>query len=75
MILNCRLCNSADLKYLYSVGNNNKFDYYRCNNCGLVNLDLEGLDFAEQGAFMDAKITSSCNPVVIIALESLDNCL
>ena len=44
---NCRLCESADLKYLYSVGHNDAFDYYRCKNCGLVNLDLEGLDFSD----------------------------
>ena len=45
--MNCRLCNSDDLKYLYSVGYKDRFNYYRCKNCGLVNLDLEGLDFAE----------------------------
>jgi SAM-dependent methyltransferase len=45
--MNCRLCNSPELNYLYSVGNDDKFDYYRCKNCGLVNLDLTGLNFSE----------------------------
>ena len=45
--MNCRLCGSPDLKYLYSVGYKDKFDYYRCKSCGLVNLDLRGLNFAE----------------------------
>lgn len=42
---NCRLCGKSELKYFYSVGQNDAFNYYRCCNCGLVNLDLEGLDF------------------------------
>ena len=45
--MNCRLCDSSELRYLYSVGYQDKFDYYRCKNCGLVNLDLRGLDFQE----------------------------
>jgi 2-polyprenyl-3-methyl-5-hydroxy-6-metoxy-1,4-benzoquinol methylase len=41
----CRLCAGEDLEFYYHQGNDGRFRYYRCANCGLVNLDLSaGLD-------------------------------
>jgi len=43
--MNCRLCESDKLKLYFTTGYNNEFIFYRCSNCGLVNLDLsKGLD-------------------------------
>lgn len=42
--MNCRLCDSTELKYFYAAGYKDRYRYYRCTHCGLVNLDLEGLD-------------------------------
>src|SRR4030042_5015314 len=43
----CRICNCKKLKLFYCQGNNNQFRYYKCKNCGLVNLDLTGLEITE----------------------------
>jgi SAM-dependent methyltransferase len=41
----CRLCSSGRLELYYRQGNEGQFRYYRCADCGLVNLDLvAGLD-------------------------------
>ncbi len=41
----CRLCSGEELKLYYCQGRDDRFRYYRCDGCGLVNLDLgEGLD-------------------------------
>jgi SAM-dependent methyltransferase len=41
----CRLCSSEALELYYRQGNDGRFRYYKCADCGLVNLDLSaGLD-------------------------------
>ncbi len=41
----CRLCTGKELELYYCQGRDDRFRYYRCAGCGLVNLDLrEGLD-------------------------------
>jgi 2-polyprenyl-3-methyl-5-hydroxy-6-metoxy-1,4-benzoquinol methylase len=41
----CRLCEGRDLALYYTQGNDGRFRYYRCESCGLVNLDLsQGMD-------------------------------
>lgn len=42
--MNCRICNSDELKLFYEQGDRNQFRFYKCKNCGLVNLDLIGLN-------------------------------
>jgi len=44
--MQCRLCNNSDLTLYYHQGNKQQFHYYKCSNCGLVNLDLSNLDIA-----------------------------
>jgi SAM-dependent methyltransferase len=38
----CRLCDCADLRLFYTLGNEAQFRYYRCTQCGLANYDLAG---------------------------------
>ncbi|KPK87686.1 MAG: hypothetical protein AMS27_01765 [Bacteroides sp. SM23_62_1] len=45
--MHCRICKSNELTLFYSIGDNNQFKYYKCEKCGLVNLDLTGLKIAE----------------------------
>lgn len=45
--MKCRVCGSANLKYYYSMGSEGQFKYYKCNNCGLVNVDLENVKLLE----------------------------
>jgi 2-polyprenyl-3-methyl-5-hydroxy-6-metoxy-1,4-benzoquinol methylase len=41
----CRLCGSRDLVLHYTQGNDDRYRYYKCRHCELVNLDLSaGLD-------------------------------
>jgi len=41
----CRLCNESDLTLYYTLGSDDRFKYYKCPNCMLVNYDLAtGLD-------------------------------
>lgn len=41
----CRLCGSDALRLYYRQGNDLRFHYYKCDRCGLVNLDLaHGMD-------------------------------
>jgi len=41
----CRLCDSDALRFYYAQGNDGRFRYFRCDDCGLVNLDLSaGMD-------------------------------
>lgn len=44
--MHCRLCESDRLRLYYSQGADEKFNFFRCDNCGLVNLDLTGIDSA-----------------------------
>jgi len=45
--MRCRVCESENLKLYYTQGHENQFRLYRCGVCGLVNLDMEGLDLLE----------------------------
>jgi 2-polyprenyl-3-methyl-5-hydroxy-6-metoxy-1,4-benzoquinol methylase len=52
--MNCRLCSSDSLNLFYVQGYNDQFNYYKCKNCGLVNLDLDNLNIIEnQQQFAD----------------------
>jgi SAM-dependent methyltransferase len=39
--MECRVCNGIDLEFFYDQGRTKQFRFYRCINCGLVNLDLD----------------------------------
>ncbi len=43
----CRVCNSNELKFFYKQGSSGQFKFYRCNNCSLVNLDLDSVSIVE----------------------------
>lgn len=45
--MTCRLCNSSKLSLYYTQGNKGQFKLYKCGNCGLVNLDLDGIDITQ----------------------------
>lgn len=45
--MNCRVCNSSELDLYYALGSNNQYHYYKCSNCKLVNLDLDGIKLSE----------------------------
>lgn len=43
--MECRLCESDQLKLYYTQGNNYQFKFYKCDRCLLVNLDMsQGFD-------------------------------
>lgn len=44
MFMICRLCKGTDLNFYYSQGSKNEFHFYKCNHCGLVNLDISNLN-------------------------------
>ncbi len=39
--MKCRLCGNDQLRLYYVEGYNDKYKYYKCSCCGLVNLDLD----------------------------------
>jgi 2-polyprenyl-3-methyl-5-hydroxy-6-metoxy-1,4-benzoquinol methylase len=39
--MECRVCNGKDLEFFYDQGRTKQFRFYRCRNCGLVNLDMD----------------------------------
>jgi len=43
----CRVCNGNDLSFFYEQGFSGQFKFYRCNNCCLVNLDLDHIGIVE----------------------------
>jgi SAM-dependent methyltransferase len=45
--MKCRVCDSENLKLFYTQGHEDQFRLYRCGVCGLVNLDMEGLNLLE----------------------------
>lgn len=45
--MKCRVCKNPDLKLYYIQGDQNQFMYYKCPQCGLVNLDLENMKITE----------------------------
>lgn len=45
--MKCRVCNSENLSLFYVQGFKDQFRYYKCGNCHLVNLDLDGLEIIE----------------------------
>lgn len=42
--MECRLCQNETLNLFYEQGHKNQFKYYKCQACGLVNIDLKNLD-------------------------------
>lgn len=43
--MDCRLCGSDDLTLYYYQGDDNQYNFLKCNNCSLVNYDIsQGLD-------------------------------
>jgi 2-polyprenyl-3-methyl-5-hydroxy-6-metoxy-1,4-benzoquinol methylase len=52
--MKCRICGDNELFLFYVEGHNDRFRYYKCRNCGLVNLDLDNLDqIVNQQQFAD----------------------
>jgi len=52
--MKCRLCNGNDLFLYYIQGHKGEYNYYKCRECGLVNLDLDALNIIEnQQQFAD----------------------
>jgi SAM-dependent methyltransferase len=50
----CRICKNENLRLYYIQGHRGEYKYYKCDNCGLVNLDLENLDIIDnQQQFAD----------------------
>lgn len=46
--MRCRLCGGSDLRLLYTQGRGDRYRFYRCRSCRLVNYDLSaGLDQAK----------------------------
>jgi len=45
--MNCRICHSTALKLYYTQGNTDQYKLYKCEQCGLVNLDLDGIDITQ----------------------------
>lgn len=46
-VVRCRLCDGGRLRPYYRQGNAGQFVFYKCRDCGLVNLDLAGLNVTE----------------------------
>jgi SAM-dependent methyltransferase len=52
--MKCRLCETEKLSLYYTQGNNKEYEFFKCKNCGLVNLDIKhGLD---QGKYTETYI-------------------
>lgn len=52
--MECRICKSHGLKLFYVQGTHDQFKYYKCSQCGLVNLDLTGVNIiANQKKYAD----------------------
>ena len=45
--MNCRICDNDQLHLFYEQGDKNQFKFYKCQKCGLVNIDLSGLNIAK----------------------------
>lgn len=45
--MQCRLCGGRDLYPYYTQGDAGQFVFYKCRTCGLVNLDITGLNLLE----------------------------
>ena len=45
--MNCRICDNSNLTLFYTQGDRNQFHFYKCPECGLINLDLDGLKIAK----------------------------
>jgi len=53
--MKCRLCQSDQLKMYYTQGNEGQYKFYKCQKCGLVNLDIDNLNTTEhQEKYADA---------------------
>ncbi len=44
--MECRLCNSNNLKLLFLQGDQLQYKYNRCAECGLVNLDIKDINIS-----------------------------
>lgn len=44
--MECRLCNSDKLKLLFLQGDQLQYKFYRCMECGLVNLDIKDINIS-----------------------------
>lgn len=52
--MKCRLCNNDNLALFYVQGYKGNYKYYKCVECGLVNLDLENINILDnQQVFAD----------------------
>ena len=52
MISKCRVCGSKKLYLYYTEGNDDRFKYYRCLDCKLINYDMStGLDQEKQSKY------------------------
>ena len=50
--MKCRVCKGERLSLFYDQGDKGQFRFYKCRDCGLVNLDLSGLTIADhQGKY------------------------
>ncbi len=45
--MECRICKSNDLYLFYKQGSESQYEYYKCRNCRLVNLDLDSIAITE----------------------------
>ena len=45
--MKCRICGSEELSLFYKQGSNDQFEFYKCGNCKLVNLDLENISITD----------------------------
>ena len=45
--MKCRVCEGENLKLSYTQGHEDQFRLYRCRVCGLVNLDMDGLNLLD----------------------------
>lgn len=52
--MECRICKSTELKLFYTQGDHDQFKFYKCSECSLVNLDLNGINIiANQKKYAD----------------------
>ncbi len=60
--MHCRLCSSDNLSFYYTVGNDQQFHFYKCRNCGLVNLDMNGIFILDNQRKYEQKSNGNTDP-------------
>lgn len=45
--MTCRICGNSDLVLFYQLGPEDRFKFYKCRNCKLVNLDLKTIEIVK----------------------------